>query len=130
SRDFEKLFPGEVGIVSSDKTSWGRINICMVKTLGNRMKKSRTYRDWLAKVDIVIVDEGDKLIGTKVVKEILNICYNAPCRICLSGTPLKNKDKTRNQEQLAFFGPIIHTRTNRENVEDGISAKPLIRFHL
>ena len=137
--DFGKLFPGEVGEVNADRMKIRRITICMVQTLGRRIVKFANMRNWLAKLDWIVVDEGDKLIGRKDCKKILGFAYNAPIRICLSGTPLthkgntKQKDEphkgsTRNQELLAYFGPVIHRRTNKENVEEGISAKPHITF--
>lgn len=127
-RDFEALLPGQVGQVNSKKFIWKRINVCMVQTLYNRLLKFRQYRDKVAKVDMIIVDEGDELIGRKDCQAILKHAYNAPVRICLTGSPLKHKDKTRNQSQLAYFGPIIHRISNRELVDLGVSTKPIIRM--
>jgi len=125
-KDFEALFPGDVGQVNRDKFIWKRINVCMVQTLYNRLHKFREYKNKLAKIDMVIVDEGDELIGRKDCRYILGQTYNAPVRVCLSGTPLKHKDKTKNQQQLSFFGPIIHRIKNKELVELGVSTQPII----
>lgn len=138
--DFKKLFPGEVGQVNSKIFDMKRINVCMVQTFGLRLNKYPEYRNWLAKCDYVIVDEADKLIGRKDCKRILGFAYNAPVRIALTGTALTHKGtakhkgdihkgSTRNQELLSYFGPIVHRRTNKENVDEGISAKPHITFH-
>lgn len=127
-RDLKKLFPDEVGQVSADKTDWKRINVCMVQTLGNRIKNPE-YRNYLAQTDIMIVDEGDELIGRKDCKDCLNTAFNAVIRICLSGTPLMSKDKCRNQDLLAYFGPVINTTTNKQLVDAGISTPPDIRVY-
>lgn len=137
-RDLVRLFGEDVGFINSGTFNWKRINVCMVQTLGNRIKNNPQYRNVLAKVDIVIVDESDELIGRKDCKMVLNACYNAPVRVAFTGTALKNKGKlkdkrphggsTRNQEELAFFGPIIHSTTNREMVDRGISTMPNIQI--
>lgn len=127
--DLEKLLPGQVGQVSSKTFMWKRINVCMVQTLGNRIKNNPTYRNLLAKIDIIIVDEADEIMGRKDCKEILSICYNAPVRIALTGTADKSKDKNRNKALIAWFGPILHKITNKELVDLGISTKPDIRIY-
>jgi superfamily II DNA or RNA helicase len=128
--DLEALLPGEVGQVSSKKTELKRINVCMVQTLGNRLKSDPKYKNALAKADIVIVDEADEVVGRKDVKLILATAYNATVRVALSGTPLMHKDPTRNQELVAYFGPIVHKTTNKELVEEGVSTPPDIRMYL
>jgi superfamily II DNA or RNA helicase len=120
----------DIGQVNSKITDWRRINVCMVQTLGNRIKKDPRIRNELSKQDIIIVDEADEVIGFKVTKAILSNCFNASIRIALTGTELKSKDKNKNQEQLKFFGPVIHKTTNKQLVERGVSVKPIIRFYL
>ena len=124
--DLGALLPGEIGMVNSDKTIWKRINVCMVQTLSNRIKGNPYYKAELSKMDIVIVDEADELIGRKDCQHILEQCHNAPVRIALSGSPLCSKDKNKNQQVLAYFGPIIHKTTNKELVDKGVSTKPYI----
>lgn len=129
--DLCKLLGKEnVGRINSDITEWKRINICMVQTLGNRMKKDPKYKNYLAQVDIIIVDEADEVIGRKDCQSILNSSYNATIRIALTGTALKHKDPLRNQEQLSFFGPVLHTISNKQLVGLGVSTPPDIRIVL
>jgi superfamily II DNA or RNA helicase len=135
---FEQAYPDlckllgkeNVGRINSDHTEWKRVNVCMVQTLGIRMKKDPRYKNFLAQVDIVLVDEADELIGRKDCQSILNASFNATIRVALTGTALKHKDPLRNQEQLAFFGPILHTITNKELVGLGVSTPPDIRISL
>jgi superfamily II DNA or RNA helicase len=140
-KDFKKIFGKAVGQVNSTTFDWQRINICMVQTLSLRIKKFPQYRNALSKVDIVLVDEGDLLIGMKGCKQVLANCYDAPVRLSFSGTSLKHKGKVKlqefahkgdpkNQEQLAFFGPIIHRISNKELVDLKISTPPKISMLL
>lgn len=128
--DLEALLPGEIGQINRSKTIFKRINVCMVQTLGNRIKADPKYKNALAKADILILDEADEAIGRKDTKLVLATTYNATIRVALSGTPLIHKDPTRNQELLAYFGPIIHKITNKELVEQGVSTPPNIRIYL
>jgi len=124
--ELQELLPDEsIGYYRGKKIKWERIMVCMVQSLGNGTK-IRTVQKWLQGVDGVIVDECDTTMPKKPCKKILTYCHEAPIRVGLSGTPLCSKDKTRNQEILAFFGPIIHTTTNKQLVEWGYSSKPHI----
>lgn len=129
-KDFEKLLPGEIGQVNAKKTIWKRINVCMVQTLGRRIKSNPHLRAELQKMDMVIVDEVDEVISRKDCQMILGQAFNATIRLGLSGTALLSKDKVRNQNVLAYFGPVIHTISNKELVDKGISTPPKIRFFL
>lgn len=128
--DLQNLLGKEqVGWVSSQKgVNWKRVNVCMVQTLGSRIKSNIQIRNELSKQDIVLIDEYDEVIGRKDCKLILKHCYNAPIRIGFTGSELMSKDKNRNMEQIKFCGPVIHKTTNKELVEQGISTKPNIKF--
>lgn len=120
----------EVGYCSSDMgTKWKRFNICMVQTLSNRIKTDNKIRKDVSECSILLVDEADEVIGYKTCKHIMQTAWNAPVRVALTGTADTSKDKIKNKELVAFFGPIIHTVTNKELVEKGHSAKPLIKIH-
>jgi superfamily II DNA or RNA helicase len=118
----------EVGWIKSASENPKRINVCMVQTLGARIKKDPKYRNLIAKSDIVIMDEADEVIGRKDAKQILTLAHNATIRIALTGTALKSKDPLKNQEQIAYFGPVLHVTTNKELVDKGISTPPIIKF--
>lgn len=127
--DLQKMLgKDQVGWVKSGSIKWLRINVCMVQTLCNLIKKNMRLRDMLAKESIVVIDEWDELVNRKDCQEILKYVYNAPIRIGLTGTEQLSKDKTRNQNQFKFCGPIIHKTTNKELVDQGVSSKPTITF--
>lgn len=115
-----------VGCISSKKTDIKRINLCMVQTLGLRLRKDLKLRAIVTKTDIVIVDECDTTASKKVGKTILGYACNATVRVGLSGTPLLHKDKTKNQEILAYFGPVVAKISNKELVGLSVSTKPVI----
>lgn len=127
-RELGELLPGQIGQVKAGYSKWGRLTICMVQSLANLLKKDRKAKARLAMADIVLVDECDTTANLKTGKYCLGHCTEAPIRIGLSGTPLVHKDKTRNQNILAIFGPVIHRTSNKELVDQGYSAKPIIKF--
>lgn len=129
--DLQKLLgKDQVGWMNSNSTKWLRVNVCMVQTLGNRVKKDIRLRNLMAQQDIVLIDEYDLLIGRKDCKFTLAQCYNATIRVGFTGSELLSKDKNRNQEQIKFTGPVIHKVGNLELVEKGISTPPKIKFFM
>jgi len=129
--DFKELLgKDQVGWIRSGSVKLARFNICMVQTLGNLIARDPKIRTFLSKVDIFIIDEYDEVIGFKSTKKTLELAYNAPIRLGLTGTALMSKDKNKNQEQLKFTGPVIHKTTNKELVDLGVSAKPTIKFFM
>lgn len=129
--DLQKLLgKEEVGWVKSGSVKWSRVNVCMVQTLGNQIKKNPQIRNSLVKMDIVLIDEYDLLIGRKDCKFVLQNCYNASVRVGFTGTELMSKDKNRNMDQIKFCGPVIHKTTNKDLVDRGVSSKPNIAFYL
>lgn len=126
--ELEELLPGQIGQIQGKTVQWNRVTICMVQSLSNLVKKDRKAQIELSKQDIIIVDECDTTIRKRVCKNFLKYCLNAPIRIGLSGTPFSHKHKTVNLLVQSFFGPIIHTISNKELVEVGVSAKPFIRI--
>ena len=127
--DMQKLLgKDQVGWVKSSSEKWGRVNVCMSQTLGGRVMKDPAYKNRLAKVDIIIVDEADEIIGRKDCQKILEHSFNATIRVALTGTANKHKNKLRNQDVLSFFGPIVHVTTNKELVDKKVSTPPDIRI--
>lgn len=127
--DLKKLLPDEdVGWIRGKDIKWGRITVCMVQSLGNLIKKDPKARARLTKIDGVLVDECDTTMHRAPCKKIISFSYGAVIRIGLSGSPLCSKDKTRNQDILAYFGPVIHATTNKQLVDQGYSSKPHIKI--
>lgn len=126
----ELLGEDEVGEVSSKYFKISRFNVCMVQTLANRLKTNPELRAKIIQSDIVLVDEADEVIGRKDTRYVLNLCHEATVKLALTGTALKSHDKLRDQELIAYFGPIIHVTTNQDLIAAGVSVPPVITFHL
>lgn len=124
----ELLGESQVGMVDSKRFVLKKFNICMVQTLSTRLKSPEVQRA-LAKADGLIVDECHRA-GSKQYASVLKYLYNCPIRIGVSGTPLDHKDKNINEKIESFFGPIIHTISNLELVEQGYSTEPIIKIIL
>lgn len=127
-KELSELMPGEIGQIRGSKIVWNRLTICMVQSLSNLLKKDHKAKAQLAQQSIVLVDEADTTATKKVGKFCISYCLNAPIRVALSGTPLHHKEKTRNKEVVAFFGPVIHKTSNKDLVDQGFSAKPHIKI--
>lgn len=123
----ELLGQEEVGYISSKKsTPWKKFMVIMVQTVGGRMKKDPKLRALLANTDIFICDEADQVMGRKDAQEIMLATYNAPIKLALTGSAQLSKDKNKNKDQIAYFGPILHRTSNKELVDKGHSAVPHI----
>lgn len=131
-RELKELLPGEVGEYSTRKVDWNRITVCMIQTLHSRLKKDKILKSILAEQSIIIVDECDTTATKKSFKEVVYYCPDAPIRVGMSGTIFSKwpDDRLRNQDILKFFGPIVHTVTNKELVEQKVSTPPHITFLL
>lgn len=117
-----------VGVVNRDIIRWRKFNICMVQTLCNRLKTNPKIKADVAAADIVMVDEADEVVNRKDCQTILHCAYQAPVRIALTGSALKNKNEIKNQKLIEFFGPVLHKTTNLELIAQGVSTKPIITF--
>lgn len=124
----ELLGESQIGMVDSKRFILKKFNICMVQTLSVRLKDPTVQRA-LAKAEGLIVDECHRA-GSKQYGSVLKYLYNCPIRIGVSGTPLDHKDKNINEKIESFFGPIIHTISNQELVEQGYSTEPIIKILL
>jgi len=124
--ELKQLLGNEVGQVSSKKTDWKRLNVCMVQTLANRIKTNPQIKRDVAGTDIMLIDESDEVISRKDTQSILTVAYNCPIRCGLTGTEGLSDDKIRNKESVALLGPVIHKVSNKDLVDKGHSAKPII----
>lgn len=126
----ELLGSDTVGWCSSEKgVNWKNFNVCMVQTLSNRIKSDRKVKQAVEQCEMLLVDEADEVIGYKNTKHIFSTAWDAPVRVALTGSADTAKNKIKNKEVIAFFGPIIHTTTNKDLVEQGFSARPFIKIH-
>jgi superfamily II DNA or RNA helicase len=127
--ELSELMPGEVGYINAKHIKPGRVTVCMIPTLGRRLTRDRKLQGWLAKQDIVIYDEADKSANGTGGKRILGYAFNANIRVALTGTAGMSKDKIKNRNIEAYFGPVVHRTTNKELVDKGYSTPPDIRIY-
>lgn len=80
-------------------------------------------QQWYEQFDSLLGDEGHKMQAKSLIK-IISSCTNARYRIGMTGT-LKNVEKIRMTIE-GLFGPITQTVTQKDLIDRGISAKPII----
>lgn len=91
----------------------------------SRLLDSSKFMDFLENCDIVFVDEFH-INQARQATKIMERCQ-APMRFGLSGT-INKDNKIKMMHYVGMTGPIITEVRNKELVELGRSAKPVIRF--
>lgn len=117
----ELVGSNELGYIGADGFKMNRFMVCMAQTIS----KSRKYQDLLERFDICILDECH-YCSSPTYKYILHHLENCSVRVGLSGTPLKHKDKNKNEKILSFFGPPLHTTSNKDLIDAGFSTPPIV----
>lgn len=115
------------GYVRGKEKVWNNFTVAMVQTLNENLNY---YLHELVKFDIVLVDEAD-LADNKTYKSVIQNCYNAFCRVGLSGTIYMNdraKDKLTNMNLESFFGPETYKVSKKEMQEMGHSTKTIVKI--
>lgn len=117
----------DTGIIKSRQFKVGKdITIAMIKTLLNHVRKLQNPQDFLGQFNVLFVDECHKS-GGKEYKELL-LEVPASVRVFVSGTPLE-VDDMKKMDIIAQSGPVLKVVTNKEMIEAGVSALPLVSFH-
>jgi superfamily II DNA or RNA helicase len=125
----EKRLGEEVGILMADKTDLKRITVAMVQTLSNRMKDDdpevkKFFHRWFRKTtQMLILDEAHHA-SSPTWYQLAKSC-DAYFRFGLSATPLFG-DALGNFKLIATTGEELKVIDNKELVERGVSAKPVI----
>lgn len=83
--------------------------------------------DFLPSFEMVLADECHLSSANSYV-DVLSECTNAYYRFGLSGTPLE-LSVIRNVKLTGMFGPVISRVSNRELIDLGVNARPLIFMH-
>ena len=118
---------GICGDSSWDDTQ--RITVAMIPTLSSRMKgdtkKAKFMRtEWIKQFNCLMVDECHHM-GASTWYDIAMRC-DAPWRFGFSGTPIRTDN--RDMMLAAAAGPVIYTTTNKDLIDAGVSAQPIVRF--
>ena len=115
------------GYVRGKEKVWNNFTVAMVQTLTENLSY---YIHELVKFDIVLVDEAD-LADNKTYKSVIQNCFNAFCRVGLSGTIYMNdraKDKLTNMNLESFFGPETYRVSKKEMQQMGHSTKTVVKI--
>jgi len=125
---FKKHLPDSVCIdmVGAGKKTVhkGGILVATVQTASNILLDSN-FTSFLEKTDILFIDEFHLNKAWQCTR-IVERCQ-APFRIGLSGT-INRDNKAKMMHYVGMCGPIIAEIRNKELVELGRSAKPIIKF--
>ena len=104
------------------------VTIAMVQTLSRRVsgKAGAVWREWLARMEVVLLDEADKATA-KTWKKLLNFTTHSSHRIGFSGTFPGTAYGDLLMDEL--MGPVLVREKNMDLVERGISARPEVILH-
>jgi superfamily II DNA or RNA helicase len=122
--ELPKILGKDFGVISSKRTDIRNFTMAMVPTVLARLDRLEGF---MIKQRVAIVDECH-LASSPSYKEVLGKLYNAIVRVGMSGSPLKHKDKTKNQRIRSFFGDILHTTTSKEIEQKGFSSPITIKI--
>lgn len=115
-----ELLGDDFGYVQGKEIHWGNFTMAMVPTLNSKLKDHR-FLTKLAQFKTVLVDECH-LSTSKSYSNVLFKLFNTVVRVGLSGSPLKHKDKIKNQTVKEFFGDVIYTIKSKELEDLGYSS--------
>jgi len=127
--EFKRYLPGEdITFIQGSKIfNWNNISIGMVQSLSRNIS---TYRNELAKVDMVLVDEADQG-GSKTYQTVLTYLYNTRVRIGLSGTIYMSKlakDRLKNMNLESYFGKKLAEFRLIDSIKKGYSTKTIVKM--
>lgn len=123
---FEKIFPGDVGVVGAGEKKWRKITICMVQTLVKLIEKKQTtpFDDY----KVLMCDEchhvaSGKRVGWYVAARQFR---NAWIRFGLSATPVLRK---RGMLLIGATGPLIVNIPMSELQDEGYISESEVTFY-
>lgn len=122
--EIPKMINEKPGFIGPDGVKWARFMICSQQSV---IAKYSQVSVGISKFTACIIDECH-YAASKSYKKILGTLVNCSLRVGMSGTALKHKDKNKNMLIQSFFGPQLHSITNKELVTMGFSTKPVIRI--
>lgn len=126
--DLSRLF-GKVGIVNANQCTFEDITVCMEQTVLNKIKNNNSFVvDNMQSYNTIIVDECHRAGGDSYQKVLSNI--DAGARFFFSGTALENEDVVKNISIMGQSGKVLHTISNNDLIDLGVSRKPVVRMYL
>lgn len=101
-----------------------RVVVGLVQSLYSKGKGSETVRQWLASVEVVVIDECHHS-GSPMYKGVLDLCSSARVCIGLSGT-VPTEESVEALEVRGVLGEVISLVTSKELKERGFVVAPIV----
>ena len=119
----------DVGIISSDTFEPREVTIGMQKTIHSKLKNEYLREEMMLYLNSVEMFFGDEchLASSTTWRYVLRHIQTAYYRYGLSATPFL-EDKIRNMYLLGLIGPVIQRITNKQLIDAGYSANPIINM--
>jgi superfamily II DNA or RNA helicase len=119
--EFEQVLGIKVGVIGDGKYDPQKITVAMIPTLTQNLRK---HKKFFQSIEMLFADECHHL-GSSTWFNIFEHAKNAYYRFGLSGTPTGRSDGGGMFLQCAT-GKMICSVTNKELIDEGVSAKPHI----
>lgn len=124
---FASETPFTLGLIGGGVKSNLDIADVVVGVFKSLALKAEEDPEWFEQFEVLFIDECHTG-SSDTVEKIFTACTNARYRFGLSGTPL-DLDEIRNIKLIGHLGPVVSRITNKELIELGVSAKPIITIH-
>jgi superfamily II DNA or RNA helicase len=117
-----KGYDKEVGIVGNSKFNPQRITVATIQTLHKHARK-KTVRDWLRKIDVILIDE----IHTQMARRNFKVIDIAEPQAVIGLTAtMQLKRKPVRFKCYAICGPLIFTFPIEKGVEAGVLSQGVV----
>jgi len=120
---FKKELGVRVGIIGDGEMKIEPITVATIQTLD---KKKKALKQYLQRVNVLILDETHKA-AAKTYSKICKMCKSTRYRIGLTGTAFRDDGDDMLIE--ACVGQVIYRLTNRDLTEMEYLEEPTITFH-
>lgn len=109
---------------------WGHsdFTIAMVQTLSSRLKSGKFSVEDLRNYNVGLFDECEQFCGDQTTMLVDKM--RMPMKIGYSGTPFSSESGYNRFTVLGLFGSQVYKITTADNVEKGVSLKPIVNFNL
>lgn len=127
--DFKVLTNLKIGVLSAGgQFEDGDVIVATVRSLANKIvEEDKDTLKLLSKIKCLCVDECHHIVAVEHQRCIM-ACPSLDRIYGFSGTPFKNGSKYNKYEVTQYFGPVISRITNKELLDDNVSAQADIFF--
>ncbi len=119
---FQEVLGIPIGIIGDGEHDIQNVTVATIQSLSRDVNK---YKDFLHKINLVIVDEGHHGSSSSYVA-VLRECRNAGYRLATTGTAIR--DDKMEPVMFSLLGDIIYQMDARTLMEKGYLMEPKIIF--